>query len=204
MTADTSIDFDSFQREVRNVLSPHLGLNLNDVNTGKVLIEATKVAAKYNIRVPGDWMVVFRAIVTMEGMGRMLDPEFDMIAMGESLVKDIVQIQTSPARLTEDAFKISKDFLSLLEGLPRTLRWALRKLARNDYALELKIPEVNRLTDQVNWGSRRIARSISGTGMLFAGALIIQSGVGHRWGDYPALGLALLGMGLFFVLRPAR
>jgi ubiquinone biosynthesis protein len=203
-SADTSIDFDSFQREVRNVLSPHLGLNLNEVNTGKVLIEATKVAAKYNIRVPGDWMLVFRAILTMEGMGRMLDPKFDMIAAGESLVKDIVQIQASPERLKEDAIKMSKDFLSLMEGLPRTLRWAFRKLARNDYALELKSPELARLVVQVDRGSRRISRSFAGSGLLIAGAIVIQAGKGHYWGEYPALGLILVGLGLFMVLRPAR
>jgi ubiquinone biosynthesis protein len=203
-SADTSIDFDSFQREVRNVLSPHLGLNLNDVNTGRVLIEATKIAAKYNIRVPGDWMLVFRAIVTMEGMGRLLDPQFDMIAMGESLVKDIVKIQISPERLKDDAIKISKDVLSLLEVLPRTMRWALRKLARNDYALELKSPELARLVVQVDRGSRRISRSLAGTGLLIAGAIVLQADRGHHWGDYPALGVVLLGVGLFMVLKPGR
>lgn len=203
-SADTSIDFDSFQREVRNVLSPHLGLNLNDVNTGRVLIEATKIAAKYNIRVPGDWMLVFRAIVTMEGMGRLLDPNFDMIAMGETLVRDIVKIQTSPTRLTEDAYKISKDMLSLLETLPRTMRWALRKLARNDYALEIKSPEMAKLVTQVDRGSRRISRALAGSGLLIAGAIIIQSGKGHQWADFSTLGLALVGLGLFIAIRPGK
>ena len=101
-SADTSIDFDSFQREVRNVLSPHLGLSLNELNSGRVLIEATKIAAKYNIRVPGDWMLVFRAIVTMEGMGRLLDPNFDMMKMGEKLIGDLIKIQTSPERLGKE------------------------------------------------------------------------------------------------------
>jgi len=203
-SADTSVDFDSFQREVRNVLSPHLGLNINDVNTGVVLIEATKVAAKYNIRIPGDWMLVFRAIFTMEGLGRMLDPNFDMLAEGESLVKDLVRIQLSPDRLKEDAYKISKEMVALLEILPRTLRWALRKLARNDYALELKSPELARLGVHVDRSSRRISRAISGSGLLIAGALVLQSDRGQHWGEYPALSLVLIVLGLFILLRPAR
>ena len=201
-SADTSIDFDSFQREVRNVLSPYLGLNLNDVNSGRVLIEATKIAAKYNIRVPGDWMLVFRAIVTMEGMGRLLDPKFDMIAMGESLVMDLVKIQTSPSRLRKEAFKISRDVVSLLEVLPRNLRWALRKFARNDYALEIKSPDIHRVSQQIDRGSRRIARSMNGMGLLIAGAILIQADKGYHWDDYSVAGLVLLGLGIYFVLRP--
>ncbi|MCM0604768.1 MAG: hypothetical protein KA715_01620 [Xanthomonadaceae bacterium] len=58
------------QRDVRNTLSPYLGMSIDEVNTGRVLIEATRIATKYNISIPGDWMLVFKAIVTMEGMGR--------------------------------------------------------------------------------------------------------------------------------------
>ena len=203
-SADTSVDFDSFQREVRNVLSPYLGLSLNEVNTGRVLIEATKVAAKYNIRVPGDWMLVFRAIVTMEGMGRLLDPNFDMIAMGETLIQDLIKIQTSPKRLKHEAFTMSKDFIALLEMLPRNIRWALKKLAQNDYAFEIKSPETAKLASFVDRGSRRISRSITATGLLIAGAIVVQAGKGDYWGDYPIAGVVLIGLGLFFVIKPGK
>jgi ubiquinone biosynthesis protein len=200
-SADTSIEFDAFQREVRNVLSPYLGLSLNDVNSGRVLIEATKVAAKYNIRVPGDWMLVFRAILTMEGMGRLLDPKFDLIAMGESLIVDLVKIQLSPTRLKGEAWKISKDLISLLEVLPRNLRWAIRRFAKNDYALEIRSPEVLKLSQQVDRGSRRLARAQSGSGLLITGAMLFQSEKAYQWEDYPVMGLAFLAVGVFFIFR---
>ncbi len=200
-SADTSIEFDAFQREVRNVLSPYLGLSLNDVNSGRVLIEATKVAAKYNIRVPGDWMLVFRAILTMEGMGRLLDPKFDLIAMGESLIVDLVKIQLSPTRLKGEAWKISKDLISLLEVLPRNLRWAIRRFAKNDYALEIRSPEVLKLSQQVDRGSRRLARALAGSGLLITGAMLFQSEKAYQWEDYPVMGLAFLAVGVFFIFR---
>jgi ubiquinone biosynthesis protein len=203
-TADTSIDFDSFQREVRNVLAPYLGLNLSEVNSGRILIEATKVAARYNIRVPGDWMLVFRAILTMEGMGHLLDPEFNMMAMGELLIGDLIKIQTSPARLRTEAFKVTKDIMSLLDVLPRTMRWALRKLARNDYALEIKSPELAQLSRQVDRGSRRVSRALNGLGLLMLGALFIQSDKGLHWEEFSVPGLVFIAWGLYFILRPGK
>jgi ubiquinone biosynthesis protein len=166
-----------------------------------VLIEATKVAAKYNIRVPGDWMLVFRAILTMEGMGRLLDPKFDLIAMGESLIVDLVKIQLSPTRLKGEAWKISKDLISLLEVLPRNLRWAIRRFAKNDYALEIRSPEVLKLSQQVDRGSRRLARALAGSGLLITGAMLFQSEKAYQWEDYPVMGLAFLAVGVFFIFR---
>ncbi|MBU6154721.1 MAG: hypothetical protein KGP28_10505 [Bdellovibrionales bacterium] len=202
-SSDGSIDFDGFQREVRNTLSPYLGLNLNDVNSGRVLIEATKIAAKYDIRVPGDWMLVFRAILTMEGMGRLLDPKFDMIAMGEELIVDLVKIQMSPARLKGEAFKISKDLISLLEMLPRNLRWAIRKFAKNDYAIEFKSQEIARVALVIDRGSRRISRALSGFGLLISGAILVMADKGYHWDDFSVPGLVLLAFGSYFTFRSA-
>jgi ubiquinone biosynthesis protein len=200
-SVDTSVDFDAFSREVRNTLSPYLGLNISDVNTGRVLIEATKVAAKYNIRIPGDWMLVFKAIVTMEGMGRTLDPHFDMIATGESLVQELIQIQYSTDRLKDDGLAVARDFVSLFQSLPRNARWALRKFAKNDYAFEVVSPDVKRLANLIDVNGRRLSRATAATGLLISGAIVIASDRGHHWGDYPALGAILILLGLFLAFK---
>ena len=150
-------------------------------------------------------MLVFRAIVTMEGMGRLLDPKFDLIAMGETLVVDLIKIQTSPGRLRKEAFKISKEMVSLLDVLPRNIRWALRKLAKNDYALEIKSPDMHRVSVQIDRGSKRISRALGGFGLLISGAILIQADKGYHWDDYSAPGVVLLALGLYFiVLRPTK
>lgn len=200
-SVDTSVDFDSFQREVRNVLSPYLGLNLNDVNSGRVLIEATKIAAKYNIRVPGDWMLVFRALLTMEGMGRLLDPDFDMIATGEDLISDLVKIQLSPSRLRGDAFKVSRDVISLIEIVPRNLRWAIRKFAKNDYAIEFRSGDLARVATMVDRGLKRLSRSVSGFGLLVTGAVLVMADKGPHWDDFSIAGLVFLAAGALLTLR---
>ena len=206
-SADTSIEFDSFSREVRNVISPYLGLSLNEVNTGKVLIEATKVAAKYQIRVPGDWMLVFRAIATIEGVGRLLDPKFDMIALGETLIKDIISLQTSPQKLGKEFFKISRDFFSLLEVLPRNIRWGLRKFARNDYAIEIRSPDTAKVARQIDVGSKRISRSLLAMACLLTGAIISHSDTGMMFampfdlGEASTFGTFFLALGTYFIIR---
>ena len=37
------VDMDAFTREVRNMLSPYMGLSLHEVNSGRLLIEATRI-----------------------------------------------------------------------------------------------------------------------------------------------------------------
>ncbi len=196
-----SIDFDGFEREVRNTLAPYLGLSLEELNAGKVLIEATRIAVKYNIKVPGDWMIVFKAILTIEGMGRTLDPKFDMLATGQELVGDLVRNQYSPERITKDLVWIAKDAAALLKVLPRQIRWMLRKFNSNDFAFEIKSPELDDIRRQLDLNGRRMSLSVLAAGLFIASSLALQSSAGDRLWDYPLFAVIYLAAGSFMLIR---
>lgn len=197
--AGASVDFESFQREVRNTLSPYMGLALADLNAGKVLIEATKIATKYNIKVPGDWMLVFKAIFTIEGMGRTLDPEFDLLMMGQDLVKDLVKNQYSMQRITKESVWLVKDVANLLRVLPRQLRWMFRKFNSNDFAFEIKSPDFKEIREQLDLNGRRTSLSILVSGLFIASSIALQQVGDQKVGNYPLVAVVYFGGGCIFL-----
>jgi len=186
-----SIDFDGFQREVRNTLAPYMGLSIADINAGKVLIEATKIATRYSIKVPGDWMLVFKAILTIEGMGRTLDPQFDLLATGQDMIKDLVKNQYSPQRLSKEFLWVAKDAASLLQTLPRQVRWMFRKLNANDFAIEIKSPDLDAIRSQLDLNGRRMSLSVLAAGLFIASSVALNHADEKMVGHYP-LGSLLL------------
>ncbi len=198
---DASIDFDAFQRDIQNTLSPYLGLNLSEVNSGRVFIEATKTATRYNIKVPSEWMLVFRALLTLEGLGRSLDPQFDMLAVAQELAKDLVRTQFSPKRFQKDLLWIAKDTGALLKILPRQLRWMIRKFNRNDFALEIRSTDIQGLSERVEKGSRRIAAALVAVGFCIAWAISLPTFLQTAISDFPAPTLIGLGVAVLFLIR---
>lgn len=199
-TAGPSIDFDGFQREVRNTLAPYMGLSLSDLNAGKILIEATKIAAQYRIQVPGDWMIVFKAILTIEGMGRTLDPGFDLLSMGQELAKDLVKNQYSPQRLSKDFLWVAKDVAELMQVLPRQIRWMFRKFNSNDFAIEIKSQELQDIRKQLDLNGRRQSLTILVVGLFLSGTLALQHPTGRMIGDFPVIAVVFIAGGAFFLL----
>lgn len=189
------IDFDTFQREVRNAISPYLGLSLGEINAGMVLIEATKIATKHNIKVPGDWMLVFRAILTMEGMGRTLDPQFDLVSLGEEMVKDIFKNQYSMQRLSKEFVWVAKDVATLFRTLPRQIRWMLRKFNSNDFAFEIKSKELQNIAAQMHLNRRSSSLSVLATGLFIASSIALQHSSERTIGEYPLAAVIFFGMG---------
>jgi ubiquinone biosynthesis protein len=197
-SAGPTVDFEGFQREVRNALSPYLGLKAKDINSGQILIEATKIATKYQIRVPGDWMIVFKALFTVEGLGRALDPEFDMMTLGRELMTDLVKDQYAPDAFAKDAVWIAKDLMALALVLPRQIRWMFRKWNADGFAFEIKSPQLEQLGETLEHNNRKLSLSIVAAGCAIAGAIALNApDTIHRFRDYPVPAIILFVVAFF-------
>ena len=170
-SADVSIDFEGFQREVRNSLSPYMGLSLAEMNIGRILIEATQIATRFKVHVPGDWMIVFKSILTIEGMGRSLDPDFDLLAIGQDLIKELAKNQYSMQRVSKDFVWLFRDVSSLMKILPRQIRMMFRKFNSNNFAFEIKIPEIQLMMRQLDQNNRRLSLGVVAAGLFVAGSI---------------------------------
>lgn len=199
--APPSLDIIGFQREVRNTLAPHMGLSLSELNAGRILIDATKIATKYQIKVPGDWMLVFKAILTIEGMGRTLDPDFDLMASGQEIVKDLVKNQYSVQRLSKEALWVAKDLTALLQVLPRQIRWMFKKFNSNDFAIEIKSPDLENIRDQLDVNARRMSLTILVGFLLLASTLALNFDKGEVIGDYPVISVVYFTAAILFLLK---
>jgi ubiquinone biosynthesis protein len=196
-TYGTGIDFEKFTSEVRNTLAPYMGLTLKDMNVGKVLIDATRIAVRFNIRIPSDWMVVFKAIFTLEGLGRQLDPDFDILTHGGDLVRTAMRERYAPTRLLKDAAWVARDVSALLQTAPKQIRWMLRKFNSNDFAIEMKIKDMEMLRRQMERGSRGVGLSIICAGFFVAASIGLQTQVGPLiWGVYPVHSVICFGLGM--------
>ena len=199
--ASPSMDFDGFVREVRNTLSPYMGLSLKDLNVGKILIDATQIATSYNIKVPGDWMIVFKAILTIEGMGRELDPEFDLLSSGRDIMTDLVKNQYSWQRISRDLIWVGKDVSALLQVLPRQIRWMFKKFTSNDFAFEVRLPQLDSIERQIEKSSKRSSSAILAAGALIGASLSLQKTDGYFIWDYPLPSVILFGLGALLAAR---
>ena len=159
-------DFESFQRQIQSTVAPYMGLPLSSMNVGKLLIDATTVAAKHHIRVPREWLLIFRAIYTLEGTCRTLNPAFNPLPLLEEYVAPLIQPKTNWSQFSRDMLLGSRDVQIVAQMLPRQLHWFFKRMAANGYALEVKnsSSEAELLQSEKNF--LRISAAIMATGQL--------------------------------------
>ncbi|MFC2075100.1 ABC1 kinase family protein [Bdellovibrionota bacterium] len=133
------VDVPGFTRACREIVEPNLGLPLKDVNVGKLVRDLAIAASKYNIRMSQDLMLLSRALLTIEGVGRNLDPEFDLFGEMGEFVREIVKSRYSPQRITKELLWMAQDMTSFLKVLPRQLKHLLTRLANDEFSMRVEV-----------------------------------------------------------------
>lgn len=117
-----------FQSDLQHLLGPNINRPLAEVDVGSMMQESLVIAQKHRIRLPRDLISFFRAVVTLEHIGRTIDPEFNFLEFGSNFSKEIFKRQFSRKKITRELFRT----FDSLRSLPSALRSLAMRLEHND------------------------------------------------------------------------
>lgn len=166
------IDVERFAKDLSQALGPVLDRPLSQVNTAELTVELAKVATRHRVPLARDLMLFFRALVTLEALGRDLDPELMLFEHGIEFAKILVKERLRPERLAEDFLRFGTDIASLSQDLPGELRIFLRKLNRESLRVELSLAEQKEISKNVNRAGNKLALAVCFAGLMIAVALL--------------------------------
>lgn len=168
----STTNIERIQREVAALMSPYHGLPLAEIPAGRVLMDATRVAFRHQVSLPRDLVLVFKAIMTLEGIGRSLDPDFDLLGAASKYSRILIKERYNPTRLLKDALFLTRDLSRLVKTAPRQLGEALRQLESGELTLNHNLAGLEEHgRSQVRAGNR-IALSILAVGWLLCATFL--------------------------------
>ena len=130
-------DIDDLVSDVRNGLSPYIGLTAAQTDFTEVLRIVIQTLKKHEIFLPREWFIVFRALMTLDGVGRSIGKDFDVYSMMEDDIQELIRENFSKDEIIEEAAWAAKDFATSARLIPRHLKWFLKDWSRKKYAFNL-------------------------------------------------------------------
>ncbi len=195
------IDVDEFARDLQNLLAPHFGLSMKNVDLGRLLMGTTQVAAKHHLVLPTELMMFFKSIVTVEGMGRLLAKDFDLLPHAIEFSKELVQHRYQPDQIKADLTLLGQDVGGLLYNLPRQMRQFIRKVNHPDFAVKMSVQEIDDLKRSVETGSNIVFLGLIIGALILAGSITLFLDHGPYIASMPIVsGLQFLLATLFGLL----
>ncbi|MED5433195.1 MAG: AarF/UbiB family protein [Pseudomonadota bacterium] len=95
------VNFEHLVSDVEDVISQYHGVSISELDITALLNDITAMVRNHNLVLPSDIALFIKAIITLEGFGRLLNPDFDLMTEAEPLLKRMIRTRYSPARLAK-------------------------------------------------------------------------------------------------------
>jgi ubiquinone biosynthesis protein len=182
-------DEDRLAYEVVELLQNYDNLQLKDVKIGALLNDITALMRDNNLMLPADLTLLFKTLITLEGLGQQLDPEFHMIDHVTPFVDRIIQQRYTPQALLARGRKSARETLEVLAGLPRDLRHLLRDMRRGRVKIELDLKRLDQFGHQLDRASNRLTMGILTASLVVGSSIIMTVKGGPQLFGLPLFGL---------------
>ena len=208
--ADNS-DLRNLRRDLHDFIEDYHDIVLQDIKVGKLLSEFIEILTHYRIHFPPDYMLLAKALIIMEGVGRQLDPNFNMISHMRPYIKKLVLERLSLKNVRAQAGEIAFAYTSLAKSLPHDIKEFLNRLNRNQFKIDLEHRGLEKLVTDLDRSSNRVSFAVVIGSLIVGSSLVMQIDKGPMIFGFPLLGLlgysiaGLLGLWLAVgILRSGR
>ena len=182
-------DIKNLRRDLHDFIEDYYDIVLQDIKVGKLLSEFIEILTHHRIHFPADFMILAKALVIMEGVGRQLDPEFNMINHMRPYVNKLVFERFSPKNISEQAGRIVQAYSSLAKNLPQDIKEFVNRLNRNQFKIDLEHRGLEKLVTDLDRSSNRVSFAVVIGSLIVGSSLVMQIDKGPMIFGFPLLGL---------------
>lgn len=187
-TDQTPVDEDKLAADLAEFLFNYENLPLKDIRFGQLLNDIIAIMREHAIVLPADLTLLFKALITLEGLGRQLDPDFQMVQHLTPFVREVLFRRYSPAALAKKGKRNLWEMVKLAGGMPRDISRLIKAARRGKLRIDLDLKRLDSFGQQIDRAASRLTLGIV-TGCLIIGSSIVMTvPAGPRLFGLPAFG----------------
>jgi len=192
----TSVDYAAFESEVIDVLERHIvGRDLDEWDLAAFFTDLAAGAVKHGIRLPSDFTMMFKAMVTTEGLARSVARGINPVEAARPYIEELIRDRYSLDRVKQKALVEGVRVVDLLWALPSTMERIVEKIEAGDLQVRLKHEHLTDSARTIAAAANRVGLAVISAAGAVAGALTMGRGPEVFLGLSP---LSLIAFGIAF------
>ncbi|HEU0186482.1 MAG TPA: AarF/UbiB family protein, partial [Gallionellaceae bacterium] len=191
------VDEDKLYRDVSELASDYEFRALKDIRLGDLLTEVTAIMRAHSIMLPADLTLLFKALITLEGLGLKLDPDFHITDHLEPFLRRVIRQRYHPATLFKRGRRGLHDIFTLVSGLPRDAARLLKQARRGQLKIDLDVKRLDHFGRQIDHSTNRLTIGILTAALIIGSSIVMTVEGGPTLFGLPLFGL--LGFVIAFI-----
>lgn len=190
-------DTEKLAIEIDSFLDSYHGVVLRDLNLASMLTDVAVIMRDNELVMPPDLALLFKVFITLDGLGRLLDPDFNMVSETEPFLKRAMLARYRPDVLLKKGWNNLTEFMELLSSLPRDLRRLLQSARRGTLEMNVDITRLDQFGHDLDRAASRLTVGLVTAALIIGTSIVMTVKGGPTMFGLPLLGLlGFLGAGI--------
>ena len=205
------VNTQEFRQDLAEMLDTYGDMTLRDLSIGELLHDTFTAMARYRLQFPSDLLLLAKAFLTIESVGRQLDPSFKLVDHARPLVERVLRERLTPSAVAARVSELGHEAAGALQAVPRDLMEIIRKARTDRLQIQFVHRNLEHFVQEMDRSSNRLSFAVVIAALIVGSSFIFQSNAGPHVFGYPVLGLggylvaAFLGIWLAIgILRSGR
>jgi len=204
--ASMGVDRQGLAQDIDRLLTKYYNLPLKDIRAREVVEEIMPLAYRHHLHLPSNLWLLGKTLAMMEGIGLQLDPDFDMFAVSEPLVRRLTWHLVLPRRAWgEELLRQGAEWGELVTRLPRIGNRLLEQSERGEL-FQIRLKDADSVMRRLDRLATRLALSVLVAALVVSLALLIPLTTAGGPLHWPvAIGLIIAaGLGVWLLISILR
>ncbi|WDP92702.1 MAG: AarF/ABC1/UbiB kinase family protein [Desulfobacter sp.] len=174
---DTPPRMGKLEKDIALFSSIHLSRALKEIHPGRMVHQFLELCAEHGLRIPPDLFLMIKAFISIEGVARKLDPEFDMVGHARPYVRAATLKKYSFPRVSSDIAGIAKETFALLQTLPSDTAQLISLAKQGKLKAVVQMDGLEKLMTTQDQTSNRISFAIIIASLILGSAIVLNSAI---------------------------
>lgn len=170
------IDKAKLKRDVSHLMAKYHGVSLGKVNIVQLVGELMELVFKYHIKVPGEFTLFDKTFLTLDGIGKQLAPDFDLLEEALPFAQQFIKKQFSTEEMAPEMVKNALIAKDMVISLPRQINNIVTSLESGNFQVQVEQEglqyEVKKISSQLDTLAGRMPLAMLAAGLVIAGAML--------------------------------
>ncbi|OQC46727.1 MAG: putative protein kinase UbiB [Candidatus Marinimicrobia bacterium ADurb.Bin030] len=187
--ADLSAVAHDLRYDLMTYINNYSELPLKDLQLSLLMDDFFELVRKYHLRIPSHLALMLKALVTVEGLARILWPNFDVLEALKPYVRKITLRRYNPRRIMRNGTLVLDDFADLMTDLPGRLQAIFKKAAEGNFAIQFQHRNLEHLIDEFRKAANQLSLALILAALVVGSSLVILTMAGPKLFGYSLIGL---------------
>ena len=197
---DDFVDEARLANDLGEFVFDYADMQLKDLKIGVLLRKVSAILREHSIVLPVDLTLMFKALISLEGLGRQYDPEFRLIERAKPFLDSAIRERYQPAEAARRAQETLSDFFGLVTSMPRDLARLVKDARHGRMRVDLDLKRLDSFGHRLHSAINRATIGIMTASLVVGSSIVMTVAEGPTLFGVPMLTFfGLLGYMIAFV-----